>query len=96
MQKRVKCPACESVAYVKPNNRGDEYFTCSRCGPWNGKGPAFREWCRSLSDIDHKPDTKSDTDSEHQLGLSGLGTVESSPVPPERKSADWLQAWGES
>ena len=50
-EKRVQCPACKSVAFVRLNKGGDEYLTCGTCGPWNGKGSKFRTFCRELPEV---------------------------------------------
>lgn len=58
-EKRVSCPACHSVGWVKTNGRGDPYLTCSKCGPWNGRGPAFREWLANMPAVaESKPEAE--------------------------------------
>lgn len=49
-------PCCTAVAYIRENGRGDDYFTCSKCGPYNGKGKAFREWMAKLREQNEKPE----------------------------------------
>lgn len=55
---KIKCvnPCCASVAYIRINNRGDDFLTCPKCGPYNGKGPAFRQWCADLRAQYEKPE----------------------------------------
>ncbi len=54
-EKRVKCPACQGVAFVRKNRIQDPFLTCPNCGPWNGRGPKFRAWCDSLPAVNEKP-----------------------------------------
>jgi hypothetical protein len=48
---KISCinPVCKSVAYIRTNSRDDPFFTCPKCGPWNGKGKAYREMCEGLA-----------------------------------------------
>lgn len=47
-KKNVQCPACKGRAVVKQNRVDDSFLSCSRCGAWNGRGKAYRDWCESL------------------------------------------------
>ncbi|GGX52271.1 hypothetical protein [Saccharospirillum salsuginis] len=96
-EKRVQCPACLGVAFVKPNRLGDAFLTCSTCGPWNGRGPKFRAWCESLPSLDSKP--VPEPEKEGPTVAEQLRETESEPVPETETGdgdtqEDWLEAWG--
>ena len=81
-EKRVKCPACESVAFVKKNRVGDPYLSCGQCGAWNGRGAKYRNWCESLPELP-EPGQKSEVKKPEPVVPDGDG----------HKQSDWLEAW---
>lgn len=42
--KKIKCPFCEGVAFVKTNVRGDPFISCPKCGAINARGAAYRAY----------------------------------------------------
>ena len=83
-EKRVKCPACEGVGYVRHNRVGDPFFTCTNCGAWNGRGPKFRAWCNSLPAIGEPEQGK-------QVKAEMKPDKTHSPAFTETKSDNWLE-----
>ncbi|QIZ84128.1 hypothetical protein HF888_07760 [Bermanella marisrubri] len=83
-------PCCNSVAYIRENGRGDDYFTCSKCGPYNGKGKAFREWMQSIRSEAAARDVAAEKVSQGETSAQEYPQIEPKPEPVEEKTGDWL------
>ncbi|MFQ3261266.1 hypothetical protein [Reinekea sp.] len=84
-EKKVQCPACKGRAVVRKNRVGDSFLSCGRCGAWNGRGAAYREWCESLPALaEVKPIAPAVKDEP--------AVNDESP----EKQDDWLDQWGAS
>jgi len=93
-ERRVKCPACQGVGFVRANRVGDPFFTCSNCGPWNGRGPKFRQWCDDLPDmapaveVEDNPPSAAEVEMAQRMGDADRQT------DAFNEPADWLEEWG--
>lgn len=87
-EKRVQCPACSGVGFIRKNRVGDPFLTCTNCGPWNGRGPKFRGWCDSLPAL-NEPDSTSTKPKPHQVQKPDPET-KPEPVPANAEDDNWL------
>ena len=86
--KRVKCPACSGVAFIRANRIGDPFLTCPNCGAWNGRGPKYRAWCESLPSLDQPEPEPISPAAEPEPGPM---TADSGDAETQQ---DWLEQWG--
>ncbi|TXR52058.1 hypothetical protein [Reinekea thalattae] len=91
MDKRVKCPACGGVAFVRANKVGDSFLTCPRCGPWNGRGAAYRNWCDSLPALPEL--SKPEPEPVPGIEPEKMPAANDEQLPVEKQD-DWLNEWG--
>lgn len=79
-EKRIKCPFCSGVAFVRTNVRGDPFISCPKCGAINARGAAYRKYIAD-NEYEQKPIKK---EHEHKK-----------PAKAETEKLDegWFNDW---
>ncbi len=78
------------MAYIRENKRGDDFFTCSKCGPFNGKGKAFREWMAGIKEREAAQQNEPAQKKPAPIEESPKEVGENNVVETEVDDDDWL------